>query len=48
MFLALIALIGGAAAGGAWVAHRLKGSRTWREAMVVVLGGGPGNPTTPV
>lgn len=37
-----------AGAGGVFVAWRLKGERSWREVGVVILGGGPGNPTTPV
>lgn len=45
--LILGALLGGAGAG-AYVAWRLKGSRTWRETGAVILGGGPGNPLPPV
>lgn len=37
----------GAAGAGGWVAHRLKGERSWREAAVVVFGGGGPGPVKP-
>lgn len=48
-FIAFIVWGAVCAAGGcAWAAHKLKGTRSWREALVTIFGGGPGNPTKPV
>lgn len=48
ILLMALGAVGAAAAGGGFVAWRLKGERGWREVGAVILGGGPGKPTTPV
>ena len=45
--LTFLALVGVAAGAGGWATHRLKGELTWREAVVVIFGGGGPGPVKP-
>lgn len=47
MLTTLILMALSAAGAGGFVAWRLKGDRTWREAGAVIFGGGPVNPKPP-
>lgn len=46
-FIALVGVVAGAAGAGGWAVHRLKGDLTWREAVVIVFGGGGPGPVKP-
>ena len=47
MILTFVLMLASAAGAGGWVASRLKGERTWREAGAVIFGGGGPGPVKP-